>query len=234
MKKLAAFVEGQTEQLFIEKLLDEAAGKRRIAIEKRRASGGQSGKRTFRILDASTPATDQTYYAQIIDCGTDSRVKSDVVENYDGLVSKGFQTILAIRDVYPIAFSDIPSLRTGLRLWVKTKPVEVQFVLGIMEIETWFIAEYSHFQKLDPLLTPEYIQSQLGFDPSSDDLQLRPHPAGDLNDVYRLVGLSYRKNRQQVQEIVNLLDYERLYVELPSRIPDLKLLVDTIDQFLSA
>ena len=185
MKKLAAFVEGQTEQLFIEKLLEEAAGKRRIAIEKRQASGGQSGKRTFRFLHATTTAAEQQYYAQIIDCGTDNRVKSDVVENYDGLVSTGFQTIFAIRDVYPsIAFSDIPSLRTGLRLRVKTKPVEVKFILGIMEIETWFIAEYTHFQRLDSRLTPERIQSQLGFDPRSDDIQLRDRKSTRLNSSH--------------------------------------------------
>ena len=34
MKKLSVFVEGQTEQLFIERLLEQVAGKSNIAIEK--------------------------------------------------------------------------------------------------------------------------------------------------------------------------------------------------------
>jgi len=33
VKKLAIFVEGQTEQIFVEKLLKEIAGRNRIAIE---------------------------------------------------------------------------------------------------------------------------------------------------------------------------------------------------------
>ena len=102
-----------------------------------------------------------------------------------------------------------------------------------MEIETWFISEYTHFQKLHASLTPDYIKTKLGIDPRNDDIQLRPHPAEDLDNIYRLIGRSYSKNKDQVQEIVELLDYERLYFELPNRIPDLKVLVDTIDKFLS-
>jgi len=234
MKKLAAFVEGQTEQIFVQKLLEEAAGKKRIGIESRRAYGGQSGKRTFRILQAATLDSGQQFYAQIVDCGTESRVKSDVLDNYNGLVSAGFQTILAIRDVYPsFAFHEISTLRTGLQFGIQTKPTEAQFILGIMEIETWFISEHTHFQKLHSSLTPEYIQTNLGFNPRNDDIQLRAHPAEDLNNIYRLVGRSYSKRKDRVQQIINLLDYERIFFELPSRIPDLKVLVETIEQFLS-
>src|SRR5438128_1378074 len=132
MKKLAVFVEGQTEQLFVEKLLEEAAGKNQISIDKRQAFGGQSTKRKLKILHAAVHNSNNKYFAQIIDCGTDNRVKSDVVERYNGLVANGFDTIIAIRDVYPdVAYKDIDSLRIGLRYQVKTKPVEVVFVLGI-------------------------------------------------------------------------------------------------------
>ncbi len=173
MKKLSVFVEGQTEQLFVEKLLEEAAGKNQICIENRQAFGGQFAKRKLKLLSASTPNSAHKYFAQIVDCGTDSRVKSDVVDRYDGLVAAGFQTIVAIRDVYPdFDQRTMPSLRNGLRYMVKTKPVEVVFVLGVMEIETWFITEHTHFQKLHPALTPDLIKTQLGFDPRTDDIQL--------------------------------------------------------------
>jgi hypothetical protein len=52
MKKLAVFVEGQTELLFIERLLEEAAGKNNIAIEKRQAFGGRSTERTLKVIEA--------------------------------------------------------------------------------------------------------------------------------------------------------------------------------------
>ena len=234
MKKLAVFVEGQTEQIFIEKLLVEAAGKSNIAIEKRQALGGQSVKRRLKLIEASTPNSGHRYLAQIVDCGSENRVKSDIRDRYENLVAQGFETIVGVRDVYPdAAYADIPLLRSGLRLYIKTNPIEVTFVLGVMEIETWFIAEHTHLQKLHPSLTPSLIKSRLGFDPSTDDLQLRPRPTEDLDNIYRLAGLKYTKDKNTVQRTVGVLDYERIYLELPSKIPDLKTLVDTINKFLT-
>ena len=234
MKKLAVFVEGQTEQLFIEKLLEEAAGKHNIAIEKRQASGGKSTKRTLAVIEAKKRDSHHKYFAQIVDCGSDTQVKSDIKEHYDGLVAAGFSAIVGIRDVFPdSSYEDIPSLRRGLRLYLKTNPLEVKFILGVMEIETWFIAEHTHLQKIDSSLTPGLIKSRLGFDPSIDDVQLRPHPTEDLNRIYRLAGMKYTKDRRTVHRTVSVLDYERLYLELPSRLPDLKTLVDVINQFLT-
>ncbi len=234
MKKLVVFVEGQTEQIFVERLLEEAAGKNNIQIEKRQATGGQATQRKLKLISASTPDSSHKFFAQIVDCGADDRVKSDIVERYEGLVSAGFETIVGIRDVYPTClYADIQKFRRGLQFRVKTRPVEVVFVLGVMEIETWFITEYTHFQRLNSALTPDLIRARLGFDPRTDDIQLRNHPADDLNNIYHLVGLSYKKDRYRVQRTVDVLDYERMYCELPSRLPDLKTLVSVIDQFLS-
>jgi hypothetical protein len=234
MKKLAVFVEGQTEQLLIEKLLEEAAGKNNIAIEKRQALGGQSTKRKLKLIEASAPNSAHRYFAQIVDCGSDNRVRSDIGDRYDGLVAQGFEAIVGVRDVYPdITPGDIPRLRSGLRLYLKTSPVEVKFVLGVMEIETWFISEHTHLQKIHSSLTPDLIKARLGFDPSTDDIQLRPHPAADLDNIYRLAGFRYTKSKNTVQKTVSVLDYARLYLELPSKLPDLKTLVDTINHFLT-
>ena len=153
---------------------------------------------------------------------------------YDGLVAQGFETILGVRDVYPdTTYANIPLLRNGLRLYLKASPIEVKFVLSVMEIETWFIAEHTHLQKLHSSLTPSLIKSRLGFDPSTDDIQLRPHPTEDLDNIYHLAGLKYAKNKNRVQRTVNVLDYERIYLELPAKLPDLKTLVDTITKFLT-
>lgn len=234
MKKLAVFVEGQTEQLFIEKLLVEAAGKSNIAIEKRQGLGGQSGKRRLNLIEASHLNSNHRYFAQIVDCGSDNRVKSDIRDRYENLAAQGFEIIVGVRDVFPdVTYAGIPLLRSGLRLHLKTNPIEVKFVLGVMEIEAWFIAEHTHLQKIHPSLTPELIRTRLGFDPSSDDVQLRPHPAEDLDNIYRLAGLRYEKCKSTVQRTVSVLDYERIYLELPSKLPDLKTLVDTINTFLS-
>ena len=47
MNKLAVFVEGYTEVVFVEKLIEEIAGENNVLIEHREIRGGSSKRRTF-------------------------------------------------------------------------------------------------------------------------------------------------------------------------------------------
>jgi hypothetical protein len=234
VNKLAIFVEGQTEQEFAEQLLKEIAGKKNIQIEKRVArGGGPKQPRAWRELQGHSGDTEAQFFVLIVNCGTDNRVASDVRDEYDSLVASGYSGIVGIRDVYPeFASAEIGKLRAGLRYHIKTKPVEVVFVLGVMEIETWFLAEHTHLTRLDPRLTTTYISARLRFDPSTDDMQAREHPAEDLDRVYRLAGHTYDKSKSVLQKMLDLLDYARLYLVLNQRIWDLSILVQSIDRFL--
>jgi hypothetical protein len=230
MRKLAVFVEGLTEQLFADKLLNEIIGRHSLVIEHRQVVANGKWIR----INASRPHAGQKYFVLIVDCSADNRVKSQIRDRYDSLVSAGYDAIIGIRDVYPeFALADTARLRSGLEYGMKTKPIRVLFVLGIMEIESWFISEYSHFGRLDARLTPELIACTLGFDPSRDDIQQRPHPATDLDNAYRLAGLRYIKKRPCLHRTAAALDYAALYCEVTKRIPDLRRLVDAVDAFAS-
>jgi hypothetical protein len=234
MKKLAVFVEGQTEQLFIDKLITEIAGTHTIAIEKRKLTGGSRSRASQVLLWASAPDPGHKYFVLIIDCSADNRVKSDIRDNYNSLVSSGYSAIIGIRDVFPeFNQADINKLRSGLNYCLKTKPIRVVFALGVMEIETWFICEHTHFGRLHSALTTAYIKANLGFDPSVDDIQLRPSPSADLDAIYNLVGQRYKKDRRNIQLTVNRLDYGFLYFSVLHRLPDLNMLVESINAFLS-
>ena len=102
-----------------------------------------------------------------------------------------------------------------------------------METEAWFLAEHTHFRKLNSNLTSERIKAEFGFDPSVDDMQLRSCPSDDLHSIYQLEGLSYRKRQKQVQKTVRHLDYGIVYLELIDRFPDLRLLVQALDIFFT-
>lgn len=234
MIKIAVFVEGQTEQLFAERLIEEIAGRNRVSIVKRRAVGkGIVGSRTLLTIEGER-GTEARYYAVLIDCGCDNRVGSDIRDNYEKLVESGFSFIIGIRDVYPdFRLADVPKLRTHLNYKLRTVPIQVLFVLGVMEIEAWFLAEHTHFLKLSPLLTLPAIVSAVGFDPSQDDLTLRTHPAEDLNRIYTLAGLSYNKKRWRTLFTLDALDFEVIYLTLRSRIPDLHAFILHIENFLS-
>jgi len=234
MKKLAVFVEGLTEQLFVDRFVTAIAGNHAVAIEHRQVTGKRNGGGWIRLL-ASAPTVGQKYFILIFDCSADNRVKSEIRDQYDSLVSAGYSAIIGIRDVFPdCSYADLPRLRAWLDYGMEEmKPIRVTFALGVMETETWFICEHTHFTRLDARLEPEYIAGNLGFDPSRDDIQQRPHPAADLDRAYRLVGLRYTKGRRCLQRTVGLLDYASLYLSVVERVPDLKALVQALDVFLA-
>jgi hypothetical protein len=219
---MAIFVEGQTEQIFVEKLLREIAGEKKLLIELRLARGGAKAKRRIRQLKAADPRAGQEFFVLIVDCGADNRVASDIRDQYESLVKAGYTAIVGVRDVYPQPRADIPNIMRLLNYGQKTIPMKVVFVLAVMEVETWFTAEHTHFLLVGPALTPAFIQSRVGFNPVTDDIEQRPHPAQDLHDVYALVGQGYAKDRTTVQNTVNCLDYARLYLELPDRYASLR------------
>jgi len=64
---------------------------------------------------------------------------------YDNLSKKDYSLIIGLRDVHPISRADIGKLEAGLPRFVKTKPIPVEFILSVMEVEAWFLAEHSHF-----------------------------------------------------------------------------------------
>jgi hypothetical protein len=235
VRKLAIFVEGQTEQLFVERLINEVAGASRVLIEKRKASGGYKSPRRFQQISAKSVINGQQYFVLLIDCGCDNRVKSDIVDQYESLVNAGYSAIIGLQDVYPSSsLADIERFRTGLRYRVKTMPIIVNFVLSIMEIEAWFLAEYFHMQKIDPRLTTEFVRESLGIDLSKDDIETLVQPSNVLDRVYSLIGQRYKKDKQTVQCTVDFLDYARVFFELPNRLRGIKPLTDALDGFFSA
>ncbi len=230
MNKLAVFVEGQTEQIFTEKLLIEIAGRKNICIEKRELTGGRKYLRKrlyFRNSD-----TKKKYFAYIVDCQSDSTVKSDIVDNYDSLVREGYSSIIGIRDVYPVERREIPKLRYRLNYLVKTKPIMPVFILSVMEIEAWFLAEHTHFKRIHESLTIDRIKAELNFDPSQDNMELRDRPSQDLHQIYALEGLAYKKRKGHTERTVEALDYAEIYLNLSSRLQAIREFTSEIDRFM--
>ena len=232
MRRLAVFVEGYTEILFLTKLIEEIAGSHKVVIEQQRIRGGKKVGRTITVISAAKPNTGQHYSVLLVDCGGDKAVKSRILEEHENLTRTGYRMIIGVRDVRPdFTYADIPRLEDGLRMYVKTSLIPVVFVLSVMEIEAWFLSEFNHFPKIHPSITVPTIKAKLGFDPEHDDLTWRPTPTVDLNDCYQIGGKTYQKNN--AADTVAMLNYDFLYLELQKKIVHLKRLTDTIDGFLS-
>lgn len=231
MQRLAVFVEGQTELRFVAKLLEELAGKNNVTIETRRIVGGSTVPRKTIILEGKSRVSETKFYALIFDCGGDHQVKSRIVEEHEGLTKAGYSIIIGMRDVRPdFQRAEIPQLEQGLRTRLKTSLAPVEFILCAMEVEAWFLSEATHFERIDPVIKIEAIRLSLGFDPSADDLSLRPTPAIDLDACYQLANIRYEKGSVRT---TNALDYLEIFAVLPARIPYLQKFIELLDNFLT-
>lgn len=235
MRKLAFFVEGASEMLFVEKLVSEVAEVKDVIIRKTKIrGGGKSGihPKVFKELDAEREATDEKFYVLIYDCGGDHLVGQRIKEEHAGLTENGYERIIGIRDVRPtFSRSDIPKLQKGMESVVDKTLAPVIFILSTMEVEAWFLAEYSHFEKIHPELSPDLIRHSLGFDPRTFVVADRDHPARDLEEAYLLRGIVYDK--MAVQNTVDVLDFAMIYTDLGSSVPELGALSNAVDQFLT-
>jgi len=232
-KKIACFVEGQTEQIFVERLFQEIAGRKNISIETYKFQGGKAN----RIIQPHKLSTikDAPFFVLLYDCGCDAHVVSDIGKQHESLTNKGYEKILGLRDLYPKSLSEKGQVEGGIKGWLKlVQPmgIPIYITLAVMEIEAWFLAEWHYFDKLDNRLNPDFILLKLGLDLRNIDVEQRLHPSQDLDEIYRLVNRKYDKSEITSQEIINNLDYEFLYVDLVKSVNQLKRFIDEIDSFL--
>ena len=235
-KKIACFVEGQTEQIFVERLFKEIAGYKKISINTYKFQGGQTN-RTSKPLGSST-IKDAPFFVLLYDCGNDAHVVSDIRKQHQSLTNSGYEKILGLRDLYPESLGKKEEIETGIREILKPLQrqkigIPISVTLAVMEIEAWFLAEYNYFAKIDNRLTPEFIGQQISYlNLKSIDVEQRPHPKKDLEKIYKLVDRTYKTSKEVTQEIVNNLDYEFLYLHLVKSVKQLKKFIDEIDSFL--
>lgn len=212
MKKLAVFLEGQTERLFVEALIQYCAGNSNVRIQSKRGNLGRKYQRIFFEVKATKIGTGDDFFILVIDSGSDGGVTSDIRELYQNLVDEDYSLIIGVRDVRPdFSREEIGKLRRGLSSSVQTvEELPVQFHLAVMEVEAWFLAENTHFQKFDRRLTRAKIVRELGFFPDDDIAETRENPSEDLDRIHGIIGKSYDKSHALVSKIVKSLNYQNL------------------------
>lgn len=232
MRRIAFFVEGCSEMLFVEKLIHEIAGKNNVVIERGYIRGGNRIPKKLQIFSGKGITTGCLYYVLILNCQGDHQVVSRIMEEHLSFLQNGYEKIIGIRDVRPdFLRSEISALRNSVSSILGGLPIATDMVLSEMEIEAIFLAETSHFQKISPAITVETIKNRLGFDPMTQDMQLRDDPATDLGNCYAIGGRTYMK--QAVQDTIDALDFDRIYLEFPKKNNSVAQLVSSIDSFLT-
>jgi hypothetical protein len=225
MKKVAIFVEGQTEQIFVKKLIERMVSPRAVTVTTYQLRGGAKHRRELILLETHSAAQQSNYYFEIYDCGNDSKVKDDIIENLPSMQSKGFSMIIGVRDVYPNN-AKIAQLRKYLTFGISAS-IPTHIVLAVNEVEAWFMAEEKHYAKIDPKLTLAKVNAIAEIDVSTDSTELIAHPTEKLQQIY-----NYSKRKNTVTRIVNALDYTSLYIDVRQRNNSLNELLMHLDSII--
>lgn len=233
MKRMAFFVEGQTEQIFVNRLVRYLLGPKNTNIIQIKVKGGTNIPKQ-EITRHKSLARRPDFEVLIVDCGSDNRVKSEMLENLENLNENNYKFLVGLRDLYPLPLDELERLEKGLRFLpprLKKLPAEFDVIVAVREIETWFLTETTHFEKINKRLSGDYIKSRLGFNPFNIDPISREHPADDLNEIYKLVGQSYAKKFNQTQKMVQKLDIKEITGTLRRKISGVNRLLSLIEKF---
>jgi hypothetical protein len=228
VKKIALFVEGQTEQIFTVKLIQEFMGKQGFSIESYKFLGGKKEIRKPVRLTTQKTNDNSGYYFIIYDCGGDNKVQSDIRERLDSLKDESFSLIIGIRDVFPE--KDIIKLKTYLYFGIPVDyNIPIKIILAVNEIESWFLAEEKHYDKISDRITYKTANEITGIDVSKDSTESIPYPSNVLKQVYVKGGTTYDKSKDKVQRTVDVMDYDNLYNAVRKRNNSLNELLTCFD-----
>jgi len=218
--RIAFFVEGLTETIFIRSLLLNIFDSSKLEIMFVRLLNSSRGAPTY-----SMPNPTAIIKFLLIDVEGDSNVLSGIKEREKDFFSKGYKKIIGLRDMYSDEYkrtskkreiddrivSLIISKAQG-EIDKMNNPKLIKLHFATMEIEAWFIAMVDVLNKIDIRLTHSFIKRKLSFDILIIDPQLFfRKPSNDLAKIYLLVGKTYQKTKKSLESLMSKMQKEDFY-----------------------
>ena len=214
MSKVAIFVEGQSEQIFIRHLLLRTMDCSKVSFTCLRLYAGKTVPARF---DYPNPHAEKSFL--IVNVGQDEKVLSEIKEREEDLIKKGFDRIIGLRDMYSEKYlkrspSGIDNSVTMAftNSWNSTiqrmsNPSKIKIYIAIMELEAWFLAMYNIFSRINSRLSVDYIEKELGFNLANIDPQTEFFkPTEEVDRIFQLVGPPYKKSEHDVESICSRID----------------------------
>ncbi len=210
MRKVAIFVEGQTEQIFTRHVLLKILDSSKLRIEFRKFIGNVLHK----ALPDHANAHAKVYFL-VIDAGNDEKVLTHIKERERGLFENGFERVIGLRDMYSGEYDKesegkisnnvtrkfVEAHRSAIQKMSTPSKVEIYF--AIMEIEAWFLGMHKVFARINRRLDVGHIKKELGYDLSRINPQTKFfRPTVEVDRIFRLVRLRYSKKKSRVERLV--------------------------------
>lgn len=230
MLRIALFVEGQAEQIFIREML-----LRRFAfsIENLCIRCYRLMAEKFERAEFDFGNDDAVNRFLIINAGGDNKVLSAMIHRYKGLLEKGYQMIIGLRDMYCKVYRDMSSvvkddlnqemILSASQQIDKTIASQVKIHFAIMEVETWLLAL---LDKWKGEISDNSIRQI--FNPD-ENLEYIFHPADIVTAITSLSGNPYDKHKPQVNAIMSKIEWEDyLHLYDSNRCPSFNSFIDEL------
>lgn len=215
MRKIAIFVEGQTELIVVREYLLKWFNYENVEIECRTLFTDSR----FLVVPYDFVTPSPQYHFQIINVGNDNAVLSRILKREDYMWNAGYDKIIGLRDMYSSAYREISTVidpnvnQNFINAPIEVinnrakQPDKIQMCFAIMETEAWFLGLSEIFELIDERLTNAFIHENTGkdlenIDPETDVF----HPAVLLNNIYNLVEQKYRKQEGDIEALAKLID----------------------------
>jgi hypothetical protein len=220
MKKIAIFVEGQTELIFVREFLLKKFGFQNISIECYTLFIDSKNIPTEYAFETPNP----THNFHIFNVGNDNAVLTRILNRENYLWNQGFSHIIGLRDMYSKNYREtnqligeinpainlkfIESVQHQISIRAK-KPNQISFHYAIMEAEAWILGLKNCFLKLDELLTNDYILETIGINLTESNPETAfYHPAGIIEKIYNIAEKNYNKSKSDINAIMRSTDID--------------------------
>ncbi|OAV65872.1 hypothetical protein Barb4_03176 [Bacteroidales bacterium Barb4] len=225
MKKIAVFVEGNTELIFVRELLLRMYDYQNVLLE----------RCLLRSDNLQEPlhvhgTKDEPNYYLIIDVGGDGSVLSAIVKREKDLFEKkGYSKIIGLRDMFGEMYcrknNDKKTINWDVINHFKEKTKEqidkigndkIHFFFAIMETEAWLLGIKDIFLNIG--LTNDFIKnSHLKYDLDKNDPEKTYyHPAKVIGEIFKLAEREYGKNEKSLYSLIPHDFPKEKYEELKS------------------
>lgn len=231
MRKVALFVEGDTELFLIERLLLEIAGYHNLRIELFKQQAGILHKYGVRGDSSEDIKTE----VMLANCSTDSKVKSLIIEQGPKLVSKGFNAIIGLLDLYPKRNDEFDRLKQGVNSGLDKIGIYAEIFVSVQEVEAWIINEENHYYNIDKSLCLDLIRERFQIDVTSNSIENKiHHPAKFLGQIYGMAGIQWNKKQDEIHRTIDAIDWSNFYCNVRERSRSLDAFLHAIDKHVFA
>jgi hypothetical protein len=214
MNKVAIFVEGQSELIFVRRFLPLVLGWDKISFECLELYASR-----MKPVPYKHPNKNAETHFWILNVRNDEGVLSTIKGREKGLIQQGYDKIIALRDMYSEKYckrSPREINKNVTRAFIEkahkeiakmSEPARIKMHFAIMELEAWFLGMYNIFERLNSALNINYIKKKLGFDLSTIDPQIEFFKPADIVDkVLQLVNSQYKKSEHDIESICSKID----------------------------